>query len=420
MSVLMKVYQYLVQIKEGEVTFQNLINKGFKDFSQEESFLIRDSLKSIVNRYYFLLWEQSKLIPLEKNELKDYFVCALGQYHYVREIDEERLLAYFNEDLSFLNPDVSPADLYQAIVKLGGSPLPISERENEILTKRLSVNYAYPEWVVKMMGKHFGIKHAYKAIASSRKSIQLALNCNIFLTNRDRLLESGLFEKGKLASNTLRYSGKEKLIDLDAFHKNLIFVEDEASQMLVEKLNLEPGDEALLIADDRGTVALDMAMRMRDVGCIHVAAANIFNYNSSRSIANRFKIHSMDLFQSGMDEMLTHVPESSCDKVFLIAESSSLGLVRRKPAVLLTLKRDQLDAIISKQKSDLEEASLFVKPDGMLLYAVFTYDRKESYAVIEDFLTRHSEFELLEEKQIFSYEAPSDGVYYACMKKRGL
>lgn len=420
MSVLMKVYQCLIQIKEGEITFQNLINKGFKDLSQEESFLIRDSLKSIVNRYYFLLWEQSKLIPLEKPELKDYFVCALGQYHYVREVDEERLFSYFNEDLPLLDATASVSNFQQAIKKLGGSPLTISERENEILTKRLSVNYAYPEWVVKMMSKHFGIKHTYKAIASSRKSIQLALNCNIFLTNRDRLLESGLFEKGKLASNTLRYGGKEKLIDLDVFRKNLIFVEDEASQMLVEKMNLEPGDEALLIADDRGVVALDMAMRIRDVGCIHVAAPHIFDYNSLRSIATRFKIHSMDLFESGMDEMLTHVAASSCDKVLLIAESSSLGLVRRKPAVLLTLKREHLDSIISRQKSDLEEASIFVKPDGILLYAVFTYNRKESNAVIEDFIARHPEFELLEEKQIFSYEAPSDGVYYARMKKRGL
>lgn len=420
MSVLYKVFTYVTQIKNKEVSFQNLINKGFKDCSEEESFIIRDSLKSIVNRYYFLLWEQNKIFPVEDKPLRDYFACALGQYHYVKDVTEERLLESFQEDADEFGTEFSAEKMIASVRKLGGNLLPISEKENEIIVKRLSINYSYPEWVVKMMGKHFGIKHSYKAIASSRKSIRITVNCNTFLTNAEKLLadDGAPFEKGVLAKNALRYVSKSKIIELPEFRKNQIFVEDEASQMLVEKLGLEPGDEALLIADDRGAVALDMAMHMKDVGTVHVACSDVSNLNSTRTMASRFKIHSLDVFETTIDLLLTHVGRETCDKVLLIPESSALGTVRRRPATLLTLQREDLDALIENERKSLWEACTYVKAGGTLVYAVFTYNKKESSLLVEEFLKEHAEFTLEEQKQVFAYEAPSDGVYYAVLKKK--
>ena len=183
-------------------------------------------------------------------------------------------------------------------------------------------------------------------------------------------------------------------------------------------MGLETGDEALLVCEDRGTIALNMAMMMKDVGTIHVACQNIFDLNSTRNIANRFKIHSLDMFESTVDLLLTHVPNDSCDKILLIPNSTQFGLIRRKPAVLLTLKRDSLDELIANQKKELEEVSNFLKSGGKIVYAVYTYNRKESNLVISDFLEKHQDFSLIEEKQLFSYEAPSDGVYYAIIQKK--
>ena len=38
--------------------------------------------------------------------------------------------------------------------------------------------------------------------------------------------------------------------------------------------------------------------------------------------------------------------------------------------------------------------------------------------IIEEFLSKHDEFKLIEEKQIFAHEIPSDGFYYAILKKK--
>jgi len=420
MSTLKKVYDYLQKIKNGTTTFQLLMNKGLKDFSEKELFLIKDSLKSIINKYHFLLWEQSKIIQIDNEELKDYFICALGQYHYVKDINESDILEAFKEDISNFKTNLTINELYNAIRGLCGSIYKMSEKDNSIIVKRLAINYAYPEWVIKLMSKHFGIKHTYRAVAASRKNININLNYNRFLTNKEKVInsDSNNFEKGQLAEGSINYKGKKKVIDLELFRKNQVFVESEAMQMLVEKLSLEPGDESLLISEEQNAAAIDMAMHIRDVGVVHACTNNVVDTTTIKNMAYRFKLNSIDVFQSGIDTLLTHVGKESCDKVLYVANSTNLGLVRRRPAVLLTLKRDSLDQIINDQKQGLEEVSTLVKENGTLIYSVFTYNKKESTLIIEEFLNKHENFELVEEKQIFADEIPCDGFYYAILKKK--
>lgn len=420
MSILNEIFNYLEEIKNGQCSFQKVMNKGLKKYSKEDAFLIKDTLKSVVNRYYFLLWELNKIFPVKNELTQDYLVCALSQYHYVNLVTDEQLERYLKEDLPLIDETISVSELVNRIRDLGGVQLKISDRENEILVKRLAINYSYPEWVCKMISKHFGFKKAYKTIASSRKSVKLALNVNTFLTSAEDLIDDypDLFEKGILSDNTLRFKGKDKLIELEPFKNNYIFVEDEASQLLVNSLNIDINDTCLLLCGDRITMALDMAMKLKDLGTVHTCTDNIVDFNSLRNMSNRFKLHSLDIFESNVSQLITHVGKETCDKVLFVAKSSSLGVVRRRPDVLLTLKRNELDEIINNEKQELSEVSDFVKSGGLLEYAVFTYSRKESTEVIEDFLSKHEDFELLNDRQIFSFEAPSDGVYFALLRRK--
>lgn len=419
MSVLKEIYDYLRKIKNNEVSFQYLLNKGFKDLDDKVSFIIKDSLKSIVNKYYFLCWELDRIYKCENSGAKDFLVCALGQYHFVKEVSNEMLLGYLKEDLSQIDDKISVSEFYDSMLKLDNKVLTLTEKENEIVIKKMAVSYSYPERVCKMMCKHFGVKRIFKSVASSRKNGIISLNCNSFLTSVEQLTNKypNLFVGSEITDHTLRYIGKEKLIDLDVFKNNYVFVESEISQLLVNKLNLDINDNILLIADDRGTIALDMMIRIKDVGQVNVMCNNVINYNSTFSLAKRFKLHSLNCFQSNIDCLLTHIEKESCDKVLLIAPSSNLGLVRKQPDVLLKFDIDKLDSIIEEQKKQLLEASTFVNKGGLLEYAVFTYDKKESFLIIEEFLNNNTDFTLIEEKQIFGYEISGEGVYYAIMKK---
>ena len=417
MSVIYKVYTYLQKIKNNEVSFTSLINKGLKGVTANELLILRDSLKSIVNKYFFLMWEANKIYSINDEHIKDYFICALGIYHYVKTVDQKDIFAAIEEDKKMFAPEFDIEEMQKAISSLNNETIKLSERDNDILIKRLAYNYAYPEWVVKMVFKHFSIKNAYKAVASSRKNINITVNHNSFLTNIDKLLNTGSFEKGVLSDKCLRCISKDKVIDLPEFKKNLIFVESEVNQLLIDKLNLEAGDEALLFAKDKGPMTLDMALSMKDMGCLHVVCKDLTYVQSVRAMANRFRLHILDIIETNLNLLLTHIGKETCDKILLIPESTNLGLIRRHPEYLLTLKRDDLDSIIENQKRHINEVSEHLKVGGRMVYAVYTYNKKESTLVIEEFLANHPNFTLIEEKQIFAHEVPSDGVYYAVLER---
>ena len=76
-----------------------------------------------------------------------------------------------------------------------------------------------------------------------------------------------------------------------------------------------------------------------------------------------------------------------------------------------------LDEIIAEEAGTLENASQLVELDGTLVYMIPTISKKESSTLIGNFLYKHPEFELVEEKQFFPFEAFDSCLYYARLKK---
>ncbi len=423
MSILQKAYDYLKKISSKQESFTTVINRSLlnDNLSENEIKSLSDTLKSTVNKYYFLQYEVKSLEKEIKKEEMDILIIALSMYQFGKNITLEYLISCFNADFQYFAEQIEGFSLdletfEDVIQKIGKEPLNVPEKYNKIPVKKIAIKFSYPEWVVKMHLKHYGFKDAFKSIASIRKSIPLVINYNpMLITSED--LNKEEFVKTKLTPSAYSYVGKNKIIQNELFIKNKIFVEDEVSQFLIETLDPRQGDDLLLIDDSKGVLALDTALRISDFGKIQVACKDIVNLNATRKIAKRFNLKSIFAFESDMKLLITHVPEKSFDRVLIMPESSSLGLVRKRPDVLLTLKREELDGLIENEKYSLLEASNYVKTNGVLLYAVNTMNKKECENVVNEFLSAHDNFVLMEDRQIFPYISPSDGVYYALMKK---
>ena len=76
-----------------------------------------------------------------------------------------------------------------------------------------------------------------------------------------------------------------------------------------------------------------------------------------------------------------------------------------------------MDAAITEQNIALDECSKFVENGGQIVYAIPTISKKESHYVITDFLRKHPEFTLKEEKQIFPFDSLDSSFYYAIIVK---
>lgn len=63
------------------------------------------------------------------------------------------------------------------------------------------------------------------------------------------------------------------------------------------------------------------------------------------------------------------------------------------------------------QLTILEQACVAVRPGGRLVYSTCSIDREEDLAVVEAFLSKHSEFSLAQDYLALPHREQADGAY---------
>ena len=105
-------------------------------------------------------------------------------------------------------------------------------------------------------------------------------------------------------------------------------------------------------------------------------------------------------------------------KTFFVCPRSSflLGLYERADHFLRLDEKD-LNKLQETELNDLEAASKFVKKDGELVYFVTTFCHQEGNKVKEKFLTKHPEYSLVKDKQLYPFDKYQTMLYFAVFKK---
>ncbi|MBR4019675.1 MAG: hypothetical protein IKI99_00010 [Firmicutes bacterium] len=107
------------------------------------------------------------------------------------------------------------------------------------------------------------------------------------------------------------------------------------------------------------------------------------------------------------------------DKVLVDGPCSGLGVLRRKPEIKLRPVLEEVKELAEKQLAILENACQYVKPGGDLLYSTCTINKKENGDVVRRFLKHHTEYEMIEERQLLPGTDNTDG-FYICKLHRKL
>ena len=155
-----------------------------------------------------------------------------------------------------------------------------------------------------------------------------------------------------------------------------------------------------------------------DLGKVRAACFDYGHYLNVKNVLSKFKFRSFEAFESPLNLLCTFV-QSDNNRVIVMPENSELGLVRKKPEVLLSLKKEDLDSLLEREYQTLKEASKYVTNDGELDYIVPTLNKKESYLLVRKFLSENPKFGMIEEEMIFPYQYNGEGIYFARLRKLG-
>lgn len=258
--------------------------------------------------------------------------------------------------------------------------------------KYLSVRYSCGEEVVRILERAGEVESLLAAFESDSR---VTLRVNTLKTSRDevmaRLAEEGIDARETAVSpdgiliSGLSDAARRMISD------GLVFVQDEASQLVSHVLMPKAGERVLDICACPGGKSFSMAMKMGNEGEILAFDLHKNKLSLIDSGAERLGISVIKTAEKNgavYDKSL----DSTADAILCDVPCSGLGVISKKPEIRYKSPAD-IERLPEIQYSILENSSRYLKKGGRLCYSTCTLNPDENSGVVERFLAAHDDFE---------------------------
>lgn len=268
--------------------------------------------------------------------------------------------------------------------------------------EKLALETSHPSWLIERWSSAVGLEEAGALARANNEPAPVAFRLTAKTKTGgeeaqriiDELLAAGLeVQPSKIAPNAWRVRGQRSALPRKYTSAGLIYLQDEASQLVAHFLDAQPNDRVLDVCAAPGsktTLISALAPRARVVG------VDLYEHrlHTLRELA---EIQGVDSIQVTVADAKGGLPfaKSSFDRVLVDAPCSGTGTLRRNPEIRWRLKASDITELAAKQSRILAHAAEIVRPGGMLLYSTCSLELDENEAVVVDFIKEHGEFDQL-------------------------
>jgi len=323
--------------------------------------------------------------------------------HKQKDTPRNRLLAYLvlsGQDITnlFTGEKHQPEPLTepeQAFVKaLHGQSLDHDNMPDTILCE-------CPDWTAEILRPLWGddFKRQMQAMLPPAP---MDLRVNIIKVTRERAQEV-LAADGVETIVTpyspfgLRATGKPYMSATKAFHKGLVEIQDEGSQLIAMLCDPKPGMRVLDYCAGSGGKTLGLAAMMEGKGIIYAMDNNTRRLEKGRRRYKKAGVHNVEVrsLEDEKNKKWLRRQKETLDLVLVDAPCSSSGTWRRNPDYRWNQYGPSLEEIKAMQTDILERVADKVKPGGRLVYATCSLFPEENEEQIERFLKDHPNYKII-------------------------
>jgi 16S rRNA (cytosine967-C5)-methyltransferase len=260
---------------------------------------------------------------------------------------------------------------------------------------RIAIETSHPRWLVERWSNAFGIEQAKLMAAANNVTPPTAFRVVKLVADEKEVLEK-LRSAGadlvhsKIAASAWRVSGvTAKIRELS--DQGEIYIQDEASQLVAEIVNAQPGDRVLDVCAAPGGKTTLIAERAG--GNAEVVAMDVSPRRLS-TVARAIEMHHLKSIRLIVADAGAPLPfdAQAFDRVLLDAPCSGTGTLRHNPEIRWRLKNDDIPALAEQQKRFLSHAARVVKPGGLLIYSTCSVETEENEDVVRNFLSANDQF----------------------------
>ncbi len=181
---------------------------------------------------------------------------------------------------------------------------------------------------------------------------------------------------------------KKNIESIKSFSKGYWWVQDFSSSFPLQNINLKnnkvkildacaaPGGKSFQVLSNNQNLVLNDRSKSR----IKILKSNLNRLSFNPKILNM--------------DFIKFKENKKYDLIIIDAPCSSVGTIRKNPEIFFKTNGPNLEELCDLQTRMIIKASSILKLNGLLLYMVCSFLKKETEDQIESFLTNHTNFEL--------------------------
>ena len=212
------------------------------------------------------------------------------------------------------------------------------------------------------------------------------------------------------------YCDLEKVGSLPAHHAGLFYSQEPSAMCAAPLLGAQAGERVLDLCAAPGGKTTQLAGAMGGEG---VLVANEYVYDRARILSQnveRLGVSNCAVISTDTASLAARLP-AYFDKVLVDAPCSGEGMFRKDANAVAEWSEENVARCIARQSAILDDAAALLAGGGTLVYSTCTFESGENEGQIRDFLARHPEFTLVEERLLLPHEARGEGHYAAKLVK---
>ena len=260
--------------------------------------------------------------------------------------------------------------------------------------KNYEILYSIPQYFCDILEKQYGSENLNQAIISLKKIPYLSVRVNKLKYSEEEF-EEFLKEKDIQIIkkvDSVYYVNSGLIINSKEFKEGKIIAQDASSYLAAKNLGVKPNDLVLDICAAPGGKTAVLAEEMKNKG--EIIAIDIHQHKK-KLIEENMKKLGIDIVKATvLDARNVNKQGRKFDKILVDVPCSGYGVIRKKPEILYTKNRENIEELASLQLEILNSAADILKDGGELIYSTCTIISQENTENVEKFLNERKEFKV--------------------------
>lgn len=361
------------------------------------------------------------------SERRHFFANAIYDCVRYSRLLEETAVSYFNtrepsyQELLIIwfiyaGYELPQSGIYKSV------DVPAIEKIIKKLSSIRKIRESIPDWLDELGEKEIG-KDWDALITSLNQKPPITLRTNLLKTSPEILKE--LLQQEKIntepvewCKGALQVSKFANLFRTNAFTNGLFEVQDAASQMVVNSMDVKPGMKVIDACAGTGGKTMHLASLMQNKGKIFALDVKEWRLSELKKRARRGGVDIIETKLLDSGKTIKRLA-SSADRLLLDVPCSGFGVLKRNPDTKWKMTPEKLEEIKKEQQHILLSYSRMLKQNGVMVYATCSFLPSEGEEQIKWFLTETgNDWELINETRVSSAKNNCDCFYIATLQRK--